>query len=342
LLKYRVAKESQSRRIFMGKAEVSGKIDSKFHTLEEQMVEECLAMAKFALASGLKVPGDIVEALQYYEKPETGQSQGAVSIRQLNLVHNRLSKIVEPAKPRSILLLDVEGRKRGPLHFMGIVPFIRRMTKTSIFCLVLFIGISLTSVINTQINLFEDSGLTLLIKELFLLSAAGLGAGFSALFRATRYIVKGTFDPKYESSYWIRFILGIIAGMILATLIPIGELVKSSADSSKLVLKAGFEKPLLAMAGGFSADLVYRIMARIIEAISSLVRGDASTQVEAKEQQMIAKSSEEDSKNRYKLASDLMKVQEQIDSGSKPEDIKNQLSQLRKQLTGTEDEDSPS
>jgi hypothetical protein len=37
---------------------------------------------------------------------------------------------------------------------------------------------------------------------------AGLGACFAALFLANRYIAEGTFDPKYESSYWIRFILG--------------------------------------------------------------------------------------------------------------------------------------
>ena len=57
------------------------------------------------------------------------------------------------------------------------------------------------------------SGHVLLYNLLFLIAAAGLGASFQALFQANRYVVAGTFDPKYESSYWIRFVLGLIAGL---------------------------------------------------------------------------------------------------------------------------------
>ena len=42
-----------------------------------------------------------------------------------------------------------------------------------------------------------------------------------ALFEANKYVVASTFDPKYESSYWIRFVLGLIAGLLLSKFVSL-------------------------------------------------------------------------------------------------------------------------
>jgi hypothetical protein len=301
-------------------------------TLQQQMVEECVAMAKHALAAGLNVPGDVVETLEKFTKQkaaETPTDTAAWDIKQLNAVHNRLAKIVEPATPRTILLLDKESQKKGIWKFLGAVPFIRRLMLVAIISLVLFILISLSPFIDDNAeswNLFKASGLALLLRELFLLCAAALGASFAALFRANRYVVTGTFDPKYESTYWLRLVLGVIAGMLLATLVPIGQ-AEGGAD---------FSIPLLAMLGGFSADVVYQILTRLVEAVASLVRGDAQRQVDAQRKELKARASEEESKNRFQLASNLMDVQNQIDSGLKPDEVKNKIKQMVNKLTETE------
>jgi hypothetical protein len=314
-------------------------------TLREQLIEESAAMAKCALASGLGVPGDIVETLEAFtnqkitvtgpegelakDKPTEDQAQRKLDIRELNTIHAKLARIVEPAKPRTILLLDKEGRKKGFFKFLGPVPFIRRMILAALICLVLFIVISLSPIINDKENtwdMFKHNGFDLLLKELFLLCAAGLGAAFTALFRANRYIADCTFDPKYESSYWVRFTLGIIAGMILATLIPIENAVESD-----------FAKPLLAMLGGFSALVVYRIIERLVEAVASFVRGDPQRQLESQTREIKTKAAENEAKNRFKLASDLMKVQDQIGTGMKTEEIKKKIGSLIGQLTNTGD-----
>lgn len=314
-------------------------------TLREQLIEESAAMAKYALASGLGVPGDIVETLEAFtnqkitvtgsagepakDKPSEDQPQRKFDIRELNTIHAKLSRIVDPAKPRTILLLDREGRKKGFFKFLGPVPFIRRMILAALICLVLFIAISLTHAIDDgkdAWDMFNHFGFELLLKELFLLCAAGLGAAFTALFRANRYIANGTFDPKYESSYWVRFTLGIIAGMILATLIPIEKSMESD-----------FAKPLLAMLGGFSALVVYRIIERLVEAVASFVRGDPQKQLESQSQEIKTKAAEGEAKNRFKLASDLMKVQDQIGTGMKTEEIKKKIGSLIGKLTDTDD-----
>jgi len=304
-------------------------------SLREQLVLECTAMAKHAFASGLQVPEKTIRVLDGFtgQKPGTdGADEGErMDSGPLILAHEQLTKIVEPAKPRTILLMDKESDRPGLLKFLGVVPFIRRMMLAAIVCLILFITISLSPAINNKPeswDLFQSSGWELLLKELFLLSAAGLGASFTALFKANRYIVEGTFDPKYESSYWIRFSLGFIAGMILATLIPIEESV--SAD---------FGKPLLAMLGGFSADLVYRVISRVIETLEALFRGDTRTLVQAKEEQAKARAAGEDIQNRVKAASNILKIQQEIDPGMKPEEIKKKMGKLLTDMVGLDSGD---
>lgn len=54
----------------------------------------------------------------------------------------------------------------------------------------------------------------------YYLAAAGLGVSFAALYKANTFIANGTFDPTYHASYWIRFFLGLIAGLILAIMVP--------------------------------------------------------------------------------------------------------------------------
>ncbi len=117
--------------------------------LNEQIVQECLAMAKHAFASGLKVPEKVVKVLEIIMPGKFGEGEGKEeqaksmpTMKELNTIHACLSHIIEPAKPRTILLLDTEGQKKGFLKFMAPVPFIRRMVLASIISLVLFIFIS--------------------------------------------------------------------------------------------------------------------------------------------------------------------------------------------------------
>lgn len=324
-------------------------IDPSNLLLHEQLVEECTAMAKYAFASGLHVPGKVIQILNRFtgkaltcpsapadgetnQSRDTGtgetgvKSQNPDDIRGLIMVHERLTKIVEPAKPRTILLMEQEQKRKSLFSFLGVVPFIRRMMLAAIVCLVLFITISLSPDINNNPeswDLFKSSGWALLLKELFLLSAAGLGASFTALFRANRYIVEGTFDPKYESSYWIRFSLGFIAGMILATLIPIEESVR-----------ADFGKPLLAMLGGFSANLVYRVISRIIDTFEALFRGDNRAMVQAEKAQVKTRATEDEIQNKVKMASNIMKIQQEIDANMKPEEIKQKMGKFLDDMVG--------
>ncbi len=305
-------------------------------TIKEQIIMECLAMAKYALGSGLKVDGDLMEVLECFSKPQAAmdvdnpgkkECPEQPDVKRLTAIHEKLCNIIEPAKPRTILMLDQEEKRHTFFKFLGVVPFVRHMMIASIISLALFILISLSPDVDNKPgawNLFESSGIALLLKEFFLLSAAALGASFNALFTANTYIVRGTFDQRYESSYWVRFTLGIIAGMLLATLIPIEKAVSSD-----------FAKPLLAMLGGFSTNVVYQIFERLIDTVASMVSGSPKKILKVRQLEMKTRQSEKEVKNRFQVASDLIKIQDLINLDMKREDLRKQIGVLITNLTGT-------
>ncbi len=324
-----------------------------FENLRTQMILESIAMAKHAFASGLKVPGQLVQAIQQFVDPtvrppgggeEPSEASGdeglplkapapAAGRPGMNLlarVHEQLARIVAPATPRTILLIAKEQQEKDFWLFLGPVPLVRGLMLASVLFLLALVSISLSEQVNGQVSWSTESGWPLLLEELFLISAAGLGATFTALFQANRYIVDGVFDPKYDSSYWIRIVLGVIAGMILALLIPI----EGSGSLKELT------KPTLAMLGGFSVAVVYRILNRMVVAVESLVRGDTKDEVKSEVKAAQVRAEEEQGENRLRLAAGLMSLKEQIGTDAKPEQIHQKLRQILGQLVPMNEEES--
>lgn len=303
----------------------------------EQMLAEAEAMAKYALASGLKVPPSVIYAAAHPvsratpgDGPSSPEQTADVeysedTVKRMTAVHQHLSQVIAPATPRTILLLSQE-KKNARLPFLGPVRLVRQMMVVAIVALATFVITALSPDVNDSSgDIFTSSGLALLINELFLLSAAAVGAAFTALFRANRYVANGTYDPKYESSYWVRFILGLIAGIVLPALIPIegGQ---------------ALTRPLLALLGGFSASVVYRILSRLVDTLESLVQGDAGDRVAAREQAMKAQIAEQRLQDQLRLAGALMKLRDQLAKGSGAAELEASVISLIDDLTPFEAE----
>lgn len=310
-------------------------------SLEGQVLRESHAMARFALARGQTVPAPVIEALAECsdaagEDPAapaeialaaSGTMNGE-QLRRLVGVHTRLAKIVAPALPGSILFLADQRRKPAYFRFLGPVPVIRQMTVAAALCLVLFVALSLSTYVNASAdasNVFRSSGLPLLINEMFLIAAAGLGASFAALFRANRFVVEGTFNPTYDTSYWSSFALGVIAGIILSQLIPFED------DAMR-----GLARPTLAMLGGFSSQVVYRILRRLISTVDSLVRGETRDIVEAQERSAKSRLSEQALEARMDLAANLVRLQQTVADGGDSAAVKQRIAELLDQLLPNE------
>jgi hypothetical protein len=240
------------------------------HTpLETQLVREATAMASYALASGKQLPVAVVQILQTSQiamEPANGTAaMGTVDVGGLSWAHGELTRLVAPAAPRAVLLLaEQPGHSNGGgWSIFGPIRLVRYFLALALISVIglLLLGAT-TQVTLSAANIFSLTGLPSLLNSLFLLCAASVGAAFSGLFRINLYIAATTYDPKHDASYWVQYGLGVIAGVLLATLIPVTEATGSA-----------FTRPVLALLGGFSASLIYRLMDRLSRSIESMVTG---------------------------------------------------------------------
>jgi len=142
------------------------------------------------------------------------------------------------------------------------------MSVLAVFFLLSIIGLSISPEVNQRtINegLFNSEGKTLLLNQLFLLCCAGLGATFACLHKSRNYIKECNYDPKYDSTYWSMVIMGFMAGLIIAELIPTADLAHNNASISD------FHKPLAALLGGFAADVIYSVLNRLVDVLNQLL-----------------------------------------------------------------------
>ncbi len=301
--------------------------------LRKQIYMECKSMAKFALAKGKPVPASIIKSIEAFEDHSSnGNAENALPLirREIDVsalidAHDLLARLIEPATPQTVLLLYVEQKTQTVLKFLGPVSLVRQLMLAAVISLTIFITLLASPFINGT-NLAADvlsaDGVEQLVRLIFYVGAAGLGASFTALYTANTYISKGTYDPCYQSSYWIRFLLGIIAGLLLALLIS-----EHSIQGDGMLSK-GIVRPLLAILGGFSADLLYTFLNRMVETFKSLFEGSSQNIIDAKAQEAKAKLAELEIERKMNLTQNLLQMQQQMSAETDPEQIKQQFNEM--------------
>jgi hypothetical protein len=189
------------------------------------------------------------------------------------VAHSALAQIVAPATPGTVLLL-ADARATPPLLYaLGPLPIARQMLGLAILSLFMLLGIALSeevNAVNMSKTMLTLAGYSLLIKEAYLFSAASLGSCFQNLQRINVVISDGTYDPKFQSTYWTRWAMGVISGIIISQLIYVFIL---HGTTGAAALPPTIGQPLLALLGGYSVDLVQGILRHTIDTLSSFFRG---------------------------------------------------------------------
>lgn len=305
--------------------------------LRSQIYMECTSMAKYALAKGKSVPASAIkniEAFENYNSSEDGgdnllQIRREIDITPLIETHDLLAHLIEPATPQTVLLLDREQKSKTMLKFLGTISLVRQLMLIAIISLVIFIALLSSPYIDEhklEQNVLSANGIEQLARLIFYIGAAGLGASFAALYKVNDYISKGTYEPTYRASYWIRFLLGIIAGLLLAVLIS-----EESIQGDSMLSK-GVIRPLLAILGGFSADLLYTFLNRMVETFKSLFEGSTQSILDAKTLEAKSKLANLEVDVRMKLAQSLMEMQQKIGAETDPEQVKQQINDMLNNL----------
>ena len=294
-------------------------------SLRLKLQRECHAMAEYALGTGKKLPEFVVEVLTTVDDsvaPPGDQTEDPASrtadCKRLAQAHYALARIVEPAVPRSVLFLQEEAARAGRLQCLSSVPLVRRLMVTASVLLVAVVGLGTSEYIDASTDsLLETQGLHGLVKSLFYVSSAGLGAVFAAIYQLNRYIGDRTYDPEYESTYWARFGLGIISGFFLSQMLPMTEAMAAG----------GFGKPILAFLGGFSVSAVWRVLQRMVDAMESIFQG---TQVDTTSirQAADARAGRDIAEERLQLTSSLMELRRQVATDEGSEKLVNRVDQI--------------
>lgn len=247
--------------------------------LRKKIIDECEAMVAYALSSGTEIPRELVEQFKSCVKEFSDEC-----CANLVDVHNKLAALVSPARPDTLSLMRA---KKGRSYWSSVISqisIVRWMIIIAAISLAVFIVTSSSSTISggaIKNVIFEP-----LMKYLYWVASAALGASFIALFQLNDFINRSTYDPKYESSYWIRFSLGILSGVILAE-------VFSPYMSSENAGKFQFGLAIVAMVGGFSTTVVYRVLKRIVSSVEMIFIGDTQEQIENKVKEEKAKMEKE-------------------------------------------------
>jgi hypothetical protein len=225
----------------------------------QQIVLQVRLMCRYALAEGLLIDDNaqkILAAVNPFLTAPDGKlpSTDSIDAGPLLQAHAILAHIIVPATPIS---LDATEPTSGWLGSLRRPPLIQWMIVIAVLSAA---GFVLTCTVFPEANL----------NSAF---AASLGAVFYVLFTAHSYVKDRTFDPRYNSHYVIRYVLGVLAGLILAFVlknVKVGQNIEPTYSQS-----------LIAMMGGFCTEAVNQILQRVVEILVAAVRGDGADAAKA-------------------------------------------------------------
>lgn len=229
-----------------------------------KMVGEVNAMAAYATGSGLAIQPSTMKRLQVILAKIDNDEK--IDIEIIMGIHREFVDLIAPATPRSVFW-QADGANNS-IGADNPAKFIWVMIALTLACLALFMALTTLDLINKEVlsqDFMSRSGKNQFLVATFYLAAAGIGACFFNLFKIYRHMTKGTYNPKYMQTYWIRFVIGIVAGYLLAEVIALD------------MQETSIGKPLLAMLGGFSADAVEWLLIRFVDILRVSIKGSETS-----------------------------------------------------------------
>lgn len=275
-----------------------------YATLQGKPIEKNLAQKLALLSNHIKRPAEAGKA-----REELKAIDDASVVKAIELafdVHGSLSELVKPATPES---LEASAPRKGWAR-------VKWPRVTDILIVTTFVAVAAFAAGALLKGSWPNAA------QLAYLGAALLGASFSGLFTAYKFVQSRTFDPAQGSSYMVRVVLGTVSGLILAN---IGSSLIGAQTSGAL---SALGPGTLALVGGYSADAVNLILQRIADTLVTTVRGNTDDALKAKQAQLEVESKSTDFEQRHATVvalSDLLK-------NATDDKLKNSLQTLMSQV----------
>jgi hypothetical protein len=297
-------KRRRARSIFgLGGArdEATDPADIKF---EVKLLDECGAMLRYASTRGMEIPPRAAYTVRELDNKRADQgkkwSPEPQDAADLAAAHGHLSRLVDPATPKSITLVNEQSPHSRWVALFGAVLVVRVMMALAIGFLLAFLVLLPIVGDDPAEAIASRSWGRGFLGAVYLVLAAGLGVLFSQLFLINRQISRGRYDPTEDAAQVTTIVLGLIAGVVLAMLLP--DVLTASDAAARL------SPPLLALLGGFSAPAVYGIVSRLVDAVGALVGGDPRDQTAAEVQEAVTRVKLASEQDRRRIAGRAFRV----------------------------------
>lgn len=301
--------------------------------VKDSIYNQCRVMLDHAMKTGKTINNNHLASL----------NRSLESLSQEELIHsyNYLAKLIKPAMPGTLILFEKNRQSKSPFRFLGPLPIVRGFMLVTIISLLALIGISLSPMVNNdsmQLSMLQGKGWSQAARLAFLLSAASVGGSFYALFKMNSFVKQGSFDMKYAPTYWSRYVLGLVAGILLSELFVVFfETVPTQSDTlpdgtlTPLASAPYLIKPIFAILGGFSANLMYRILNRFIDMVESLFKGTTDEMLAQKKKELADELSVQEARLKADSVNDLLSIKDAIIKNNSAEDV---LEEVDKTLNG--------
>ncbi len=258
-------------------------------------------MASYALSRGKAVPAKALVAV--HAPPPT---DGRLFV-ELVAAHDKLAKVVSPARPSTIEALVRDGGSAT------IPAAVARLSKVLAFAVVAVLvlgtahaalGFGTGFVSGSDVI---DSLPHAVVANALFVALAALGASFHSLMTTQRRLDTMTFEARDVPRIWARLWLGVVAGVLMATYLDVG-----GNDSDTMSLS----RPVLALLGGFGSDVVYRMLDGLVKALGAALERNVDDRLDAERTRSALALERATDEERRGATQNLLSIQRALASGS--------------------------
>ncbi|NER13709.1 hypothetical protein GWK08_09685 [Leptobacterium flavescens] len=216
--------------------------------------EELHTITHYAMYTGKKI------------SDEVGQLIHSEYTSDLVKAYNMVCDALLPATPQTIMYISRYYESKKKFYIFSPIPLVRNFMIVAILAVLSLMVTGLSSEVNAvelSKGILENDGKILMLNLLFLSSASVTGASFFLLSKLIREVKDATLSPEDSTYYWIMLLMGMLSGIILSEGVSVNQVVlDDSIEVNRL---------LFAILGGFSSEIVYRILQSIMEKVQSLI-----------------------------------------------------------------------
>jgi hypothetical protein len=312
-------------------------VEDKRVDLRARIFRECEAMLAYMASRGFPASETIKDLIGLLDIGIARRDE--IPMADLFSLHGALSEAIKPAIPRTVELIHWDAYT-SRYHWLAPVSAIRRLMGWTLFFFLVFL-LSVIFVDASEINagLFATGtpATHALVVTLFLASLAGLGACFSVLYDARKYVVEGTYDPRIGSNYGIRIGLGLVAGLLLSQVLADPQLMQGSPSPEQGANPTwAFGVPILALLGGFASQLVYTVLNKLVDAAGSVFEQERATEIKARERAILVETQERAGREQVQRTIATVELTAELEAASSADERRAVIDRLIRTASGTE------